>query len=605
MAPDAPDAPDMPVRLPDGAMPPRGGRSVPIPVCIAGVVALLLIVVAAALYISGSGDHAAGTAEATNGGAAPEAILDRQTSKEIADGSSLVGSGIVGEQLRPGTSEQQIGAVKQRGLNGDPHINVAVKAAAAATRTPTPAPARPTATPTKSAQATTWNEPDGRFTVRVPAGWTADDSQRNDWLVVELIGPEPQNGPFFYINSEVPADGSTLDDFVTAVQDAQMKNTKFTFKFGAVTDTVVAGEAAKTYTYTYTPKDKPNATPSNGQVWNLLHNGARYQFYVDPIGTHRSEVSSIVSSFAFTDSTNDETGDTTTWTDANGLIALTYPQAWTASTADGDDANVLVLQNDDGLFFSVDIGDQADTIDKEIGTARNNRVKNNTGFTFTFGTVADLQIGGEPAKMVPWTWVSKQKASNKGAGRDYVVNHGGKWFSLAAVLPGNDFGGIDAVVETITFGASNTPGGKVTTWQDKNGQVKLQYPNGWTATIDTSDTVNVLWLQGPDNLSVYIDIFDPQPGTLDEEIQADKDFHAKSQQSTYKDGAVTDLKIGGEPAKALAYTFVPKKTPNATPSAGTIWEVNHGGKEFYIQSSPLGNHAAEVNAIIASIAFGK
>jgi hypothetical protein len=344
-------------------------------------------------------------------------------------------------------------------------------------------------------------------------------------------------------------------------------------------------------------------------MWEVIHDGQRFLIDAVAIGTHKAEIASIISSFAFSASNNNGgNGDTTTFTDPDGLVTLSYPSQWTAGKADGDDANVLLIESPAGSSFGLDILDQAGTPDQELKTVQSNR-SGNAGFTFKFGNTVDLKIGGEPAKMLPWVWTSKQNAKQTGAGRDYVVNHGGKWFGMTALAAdSNSFSDIEDIIGTIAFGsAANNGGGNTngntTTWQDDSGTVQLQVPNGWTAGVDTTSDGNLVTLQSPNGEVFYIDMYNPFD-SLDDVIAALKSNHQKSDKFTYKDGQVSDLKVGGEPAKSLAYTYTAKKS-GAQTYQGKVWVFNHGGTGYLASGSPLDQAGPTVEAIIASLKFLK
>lgn len=133
----------------------------------------------------------------------------------------------------------------------------------------------------------------------------------------------------------------------------------------------------------------------------------------------------------------------------------------------------------------------------------------------------------------------------------------------------------------------------------------MQYPPSWFVSTDPSDTHNILLLTSPDGTNFYIDFYDPQTGTIDKEIQDFRDVRTKSQKFTNTLGPVADTKIGGEPAKTYPFTYVSKTSTTGTQYSARDYEVNHGGKEFAMSATPIGSHAAEMDAIVASITFLK
>jgi len=140
------------------------------------------------------------------------------------------------------------------------------------------------------------------------------------------------------------------------------------------------------------------------------------------------------------------------------------------------------------------------------------------------------------------------------------------------------------------------------TWTDPNGRLKFRYPNGWTVTKVANSQSNIVEVDGPDNVSFYVDAF-KQSGTPTEEVQASKDIHAKNTQLAYTDGPTADANVGGEPGKILTYTVKRKDQATGTTIDGVLWIVNHGGREYDFEALAVGKHRPEIDAIVASIVF--
>lgn len=152
-----------------------------------------------------------------------------------------------------------------------------------------------------------------------------------------------------------------------------------------------------------------------------------------------------------------------------------------------------------------------------------------------------------------------------------------------------------------------TPGAvNLTTWTDPKGLVRLQYPTGWSVTKDPAVQSNILELDGPDGTFFFLDLYDPQTAAnLNDEIADVRSSHTKDTMFTYADGPVSDTRVGGEPAKTFPFTYTARNTPGATTLSGQIWDVNHSGKEFLLTGNSNAAHRAEIDAIVASIAFLK
>lgn len=152
-----------------------------------------------------------------------------------------------------------------------------------------------------------------------------------------------------------------------------------------------------------------------------------------------------------------------------------------------------------------------------------------------------------------------------------------------------------------TSGASN-----LATWADPKGLVRLQYPTDWSVTKDAGVATNVLELDGPDGTFFFLDIYDPQTAAnLTDEIADVRSSHTKDTTFTYTDGPVSDAVVGGEPAKTFLFTYAPKNKPGAATLSGKIWDVNRSGKEFLLTGNSNAAHNAEIDAIVASLAFLK
>jgi hypothetical protein len=299
-------------------------------------------------------------------------------------------------------------------------------------------------------------------------------------------------------------------------------------------------------------------------------------------------------------------GTLTTFTDPKGFFKFQYPATWAVQSLNANDRyNVLIVAASDGAQMYVDIVDpQEGSLDVEIQGDRDNDAKS-TRLTFTDGPVTDTRIGGEPAKTYIQMYARKENPNSaKTEGQVWEVNHGGREFYFSASITSTHRAEFDAMIASVTF-TTAAAGGQLATFTDPKGLVRLQYPNTWVASMDSSDTHNVLTLQSPDGTGFYLDIFDPQDGTIDQELQEDRDFRTKSQNFTNTLGNVTETKIGGEPAKTYTYSYVRKDAPNGQKFDGQDWEVNHGGRDFSFSTSPVGSHRAEIDAIIASVTYLK
>ena len=290
----------------------------------------------------------------------------------------------------------------------------------------------------------------------------------------------------------------------------------------------------------------------------------------------------------------------TTWTDPKNLIRFQYPTAWKASRVPNVESNLLKLDGPDNLLFWLYFYDpQQGSIDEEIAIIRKNQDAS-AEFTYKDQKVTDTKIGGEPAKTMTYAFAQKSDASNSGPGQWWVVNRGGKQFAFLVNFPGSRQKEIDALLASVSFSANGSFNTAV--WTDPNGVIRLQHPASWTETTDSGVKENVLELDSPEGTFFYVDIYEPA-SSLDTEIAEFRKSHTNSTLRTYTDGPTTELKIGGEPAKSFAFTYVPKDKPNTPPASGQLWVVNRGGKEYVLIVLGIGQQRATVDAIVASITF--
>ena len=247
---------------------------------------------------------------------------------------------------------------------------------------------------------------------------------------------------------------------------------------------------------------------------------------------------------------------------------------------------------------------QQGTITDEINIIKKNQDAS-TDFTYTNQAITDLTIAGEPAKSITYTFTANADTTNTGPGQWWVVNHGGKQFSFRSNFPGSHQAEINAILNSVIF-STNGAFVALTTWTDPKGLVRVQYPTGWTATQDANVKTNVLELDGPDGTFFYLDIYDPQTGTnLNDEIADVRSTHTKDTTFTYVDGPVADTKVGGEPAKTFPYTYTTKNKVGAAPLNGSVWDVNHNGKEYLVTGDANAAHKPDIDAIVSSITFLK
>ena len=93
--------------------------------------------------------------------------------------------------------------------------------------------------------------------------------------------------------------GTNPSDEIADVRSSHAKDTTFTYTDGPVVDTKVGGEPAKTFSYTFTAKDKVGAAPLTGIIWDVNHNGKEYLITGDANAAHKPDLDAIVSAITF------------------------------------------------------------------------------------------------------------------------------------------------------------------------------------------------------------------------------------------------------------------------------------------------------------------
>lgn len=121
-------------------------------------------------------------------------------------------------------------------------------------------------------------------------------------------------------------------------------------------------------------------------------------------------------------------GQTTKWTDPAKLLTAEYPADWIAYPDDKLQGATLGLSSPDGVLFYIYTGDQTGTLDQEMQFVLDNHAKN-ADTKYTEIPVADAKVGGEPGKMLGYTYVPKSDPNAKARnGLVWIVNRGGKEF---------------------------------------------------------------------------------------------------------------------------------------------------------------------------------
>ncbi|MGI8856427.1 MAG: serine/threonine protein kinase [Thermomicrobiales bacterium] len=292
----------------------------------------------------------------------------------------------------------------------------------------------------------------------------------------------------------------------------------------------------------------------------------------------------------------------TTWTEQNGLLSLKYPSNW-KQTRDTSDASNLVELDGPGAvpFIYVFLYDpQQGALQDEIQVIIKNQASGQK-FTYTDQKTQDAQIGGQPAKMLTYTYTDKTDPTKTFTGAWWVVNNGGKEFAILASPLGSSRADVDAIVGSITFGNAKTA-----TFTDPDGVIRLQYPTEWALSKDAADTTNLLFLSGAnDEIHIFLSVYPASGETYDQALKKIRDTEANDGKTVRTYDPAVDTKVGGAPAKSLAYSYTQKDKPDLQPGIATIWLVDHNGKRYEFRCSNIASHRAEIEAVMGSVTFLK
>jgi hypothetical protein len=77
------------------------------------------------------------------------------------------------------------------------------------------------------------------------------------------------------------------------------KNPKWDFVDEPATPTVVGGEPALVYAFTFSAKNKANPPVYTGRRWEVHHDGVEFALTGDANAAHRAEIDAIIASVTF------------------------------------------------------------------------------------------------------------------------------------------------------------------------------------------------------------------------------------------------------------------------------------------------------------------
>jgi hypothetical protein len=178
------------------------------------------------------------------------------------------------------------------------------------------------------------------------------------------------------------------------------------------------------------------------------------------------------------------------------------------------------------------------------------------------------------------------------------VNHDGRQYSIAASPIGSSRSTVDTMVASVSF-----PAAKITTWLDPDKVMRARYPKTWSAS---SDKDNALILNGAnDEIHIFVSIFSPGSTTIDQEFKSIRDNGSDDGKTVRTYDPVVDTKVGGQPAKSMAYKYAPKGNSGTSTGTATIWILDYEGKRYEFFCSNMTLHRPEIEGFINSVIFLK
>jgi len=145
-----------------------------------------------------------------------------------------------------------------------------------------------------AAAITTWTDFTGTVRLQHPTLWKETLDTTNSENVLKLTADSVS----IYVNVATPS--GTLDDEIAYFRKTHGDvNKQFTYTYNTPVTTKVAGEPAKSISYSYVIANDPNDKPSVGTYYVVDHKGQRYTFQCSDFVPHRAEIEALIASVMF------------------------------------------------------------------------------------------------------------------------------------------------------------------------------------------------------------------------------------------------------------------------------------------------------------------
>jgi len=372
------------------------------------------------------------------------------------------------------------------------------------------APSRGSAVTTATTGTGTWTAPDGGISLRYPTTWRATPAMTANDNYLRLDGP---NNQVIFVDVYTPdtnGPAPSPDDALQLLRDAQAHSTQFTYTYGTTRDVTVGGVPARYLEYQYTPTANRTAVAAQGAVWAVQRGDRTYILRASNIGAGRADVDAIIASVSYPPppavmggaspsprptgsparvagtgvpaltataplvrgtlppqasppaagipAPSTATGapmavqqGPATFADPDKRVTFQFPPNWKFLNPNGDAATFFEFDGPDNARLFVGINDGAGSLDDAVRAYRDTQ-RQVMVFTYMDGGVADVQIGGEPGKLVTYTYVPQGRPGDPPRnGAAWVAIRSGKVFTFDARDIGTHRSELDAMIASIHF----------------------------------------------------------------------------------------------------------------------------------------------------------
>jgi len=140
-----------------------------------------------------------------------------------------------------------------------------------------------------------------------------------------------------------------------------------------------------------------------------------------------------------------------TFADPNTRVAFQFPQDWKFINPNADAATFFEFDGPDAAHLFVGINDGTDSLDDVVRAYRDTQ-RQIMVFTYIDGGTMDVRVGGEPGKLVMYTYVPQDRPGDPSRnGAAWIVIRSGKVFTFDARDIGTHRAEVDVIIASIRF----------------------------------------------------------------------------------------------------------------------------------------------------------